>query len=244
MDKITFENQQIPLHYQIADYLLNMLKQGELDPGENLPPEEELRKIFSVSRTTIRRALEHLLNQGLLFRKQGKGTFWTEKAHSIHEEKLSGINREIFNITGETSVRVLGKEMTPGSPEVRSFLGLPEGEEVVIFRRVRYTGSEPMSYTVNYLPARIGDQVRESHLEKRTMLETLESVCGIGLSIVKHEVEVTRASSEIAGHLGIAVLDPVLTVNTTVFERDNSPVEIVWSYFVENKYKFRVVFDQ
>lgn len=244
MDKITFDNQQIPLHYQIADYLMNMLKSGEMNPEENLPPEEELRKIFSVSRTTIRRALEHLLNQGLLYRKQGKGTFWTPKAFGIREEKLSGINREIFNITGKTSVKVLASERAMGSQEVRNFLQLPEGEEVVIFRRVRFTGTEPMSYTVNYLPEKIGSRIENSHLQEMTMLETLENVCGIGLTVVKHEVEVTRASSEIAAHLGIAVLDPVLTVNTTVFEKENQPVEIVWSYFVENKYKFRVVFDQ
>lgn len=244
MDKITFDNRQIPLHYQIADYLLNMLKSGELNPEENLPPEEELRKIFSVSRTTIRRALEHLLNQGLLYRKQGKGTFWTDKAFDLQDEKLSGINREIFNITGETTVKVLTREKARGSREVRDFLKIPEEEDIVIFRRVRFTGSEPMSYTVNYLPESIGMKIQTKHLEAATMLETLENVCSIDLAVVKHEVEVTRASSEIAAHLAIAVLDPVLTVNTTVFDRKKLPVEIVWSYFVENKYKFRVVFDQ
>ncbi len=221
-----------------------MLKQGELNPEENLPPEEELRQIFSVSRTTIRRALEHLLNQGLLYRKQGKGTFWTNDAFGIRDEKLSGINREIFNITGETTVKVLAREQARGSRDARDFLLVPENEDIVIFRRVRFSGSEPMSYTVNYLPERIGQKIKTAHLEKATMLETLENVCNINLNVVKHEVEVTRASSEIAAHLAIAVLDPVLTVNTTVFDKDKLPVEIVWSYFVENKYKFKVVFDQ
>jgi len=244
MKKIKLENRQIPLHYQIADYLLVMLKRGDLNVNEHLPPEEELREIFSVSRTTIRRALEHLLNKGLLYRKQGKGTFWTDAANNLMQEKLSGINREIFNITQETTVKVLSRAKEKVDPEINSFLGIDSGDEVYIFKRVRFINREPMSYTINYLPVKYGELIKSGHLEDKTMLETLENVCKINLGTVKHEVEVTRVNSEVAENLKIAVLDPVLTVNTSVFDTDKNPVEIVWTHFVENKYKFRVVFDE
>jgi DNA-binding GntR family transcriptional regulator len=75
------------------------------------------------------------------------------------------------------------------------------------------------------------------------MLETLESVVKIKLGTIEHEVEVTRASAEIAKVLGLRLLDPVLTIKTSVFDAERGPVEIVWTYFVENKYKFRVVLE-
>ena len=119
MERIKLENTQIPLHYQISDYLLMMLKKGDIVTGEKLPPEEELKEMFGVSRTTIRRALEHLLHKGYLLRKQGKGTFWTETASQVQQEKLSGINRQIFNISEKTNywlkfliVRILTIKLT------------------------------------------------------------------------------------------------------------------------------------
>ena len=75
------------------------------------------------------------------------------------------------------------------------------------------------------------------------MLETLEADFKIDLGTINHEVEITRANSVTSELLKIAVLDPVLTIKTSVFDSLNNPVEIVWTYFVENKYKFKVVLD-
>ncbi len=76
------------------------------------------------------------------------------------------------------------------------------------------------------------------------MLETLENICHINLGRIEHEVEVTRANSEVSEHLKISALDPVLTVKTSVFDSENNPIEVVWTHFVENKYKFKVIFDE
>jgi DNA-binding GntR family transcriptional regulator len=76
-----------------------------------------------------------------------------------------------------------------------------------------------------------------------TMLETIEKVANVRIGTIEHEVEVTRATDVIAEHLAIPVLDPVLTIKTAVHAKTGGPIEIVWTYFVENKYKFRVVLD-
>ena len=244
MEKVIFENKQVPLHYQIADYLLVMLKKGNLPINERIPPEEKLTGVFGVSRMTVRRAIDHLLQKGLVMRKQGKGTFWTSDASSVIALKPSGINRQIFNISEETYVAVLSKTKETSSHEVAAFLGIPDESEVVVFKRIRSIKGEPMSFTVNYLPISVGGRIEKKHLETMTMLETLESVIHIDLGIVEHVVEITRASAEIAKYLGISVLDPVLTVRTYVFDSEKKPVEIVWTHFVENRYRFRVVLDK
>jgi GntR family transcriptional regulator len=244
MKKINLEKSPVPLHYQIADYLMMMLDQGELTADEKLPTEEQLRDIFSVSRTTIRKALDHLLYKGLLYRKQGKGTFWTDKVANIKKEKLSGINREIFKITQKTVAVVLSKDQIPAPKLIAEELGIPVGSTVIMFKRLRLADGEPMSFTINYLPPAYGGPIEKSHLEKMTMLETLESVVNADLGIIKHEVEITRANQEIAEILKISNLDPVLTVKTSVNDSRGGPIEVVWTHFVENKYKFRVVLDK
>ena len=245
MEKVRFENIQVPLHYQIADYLIDQLSRGELDPEERLLPEEELREIFDVSRTTIRKALEHLLKKGLLYRKQGKGTFWTAVARKRRREKLSGINREIFNVKEETTVSVLQRGRVKASPEISSFLGIAPDEEAMVFKRMRRDeNNEPMSFTINYLPVKLGDRITKQHLGAMTMMETLEKVLDLQLGTVEHQVEITRADAETAERLKISVLDPVLTINTRVYDIEKNPVEIVWTHFVESKYRFRVVLDK
>lgn len=241
MDKVKLDNTQIPLHYQIADYLMYMLRKGELDCNQKLPTEEKLTQMFDVSRTTIRRSLDHLLKKGYIYRKQGKGTFWTESIGKFQQEKLSGINRQIFAVQETTTVNVLLKKQVKADQEIAEFFG--NSNDVIAFKRIRYIGKEPMSYTVNFLPREIGELISKKHLEQYTMLESLETIAGINLGTIHHEVEITRSNSEISELLKVAVLDPVLTIKTSVYATDNSPVEVVWTHFVENMYKFKVVLE-
>jgi GntR family transcriptional regulator len=187
--------------------------------------------------------MEHLLAKGLLTRKRGKGTFWTDSAKEIKREKLFGVNKQIFNISEKTIVRVLSKTSGKGNRDVYEFLGAQNDDDFVIFRRVRDAGGSPMSYTINFLPERYGALIEKQHLQQMTMLETIEKIVGVRIGTIEHEVEITRATDVIAECLGIPVLDPVLTIKTSVYEKNGSPVEIVWTYFVENKYKFKVVLD-
>lgn len=244
MDVIKLNNAQIPLHYQIADYILALLNRGELDPTQQLPTEEKLREVFGVSRTTIRKSLAHLLSKGLLYQKQGRGTFWTAAAQVTKREKLSGINRQIFNIKEETTVRVLSKCKLKGTAEITAFLRLPPQSETIVFERLRYDNNEPVSYTINFLPISVGKSINKSHLQKMTMLETLERIAMVDLGTIEHQVEITRSDQITSKHLQVPVLDPILTVNTRVFDTRGVPVEIVWTHFVEQKYKFRVVLDK
>jgi GntR family transcriptional regulator len=243
-ERVVLENKQMPLHYQIADYLVNMLKNSEMPVEEKLLPEEKLRDVFGVSRATVRHALEHLSQRGMIVKKQGKGNFWTDVSKSVKTEKQSGINRQIFNISKKTTVKVLNKEWEKIPDAAAEFLGLDKGCYAYVFRRLRYLSDEPLSYTINYLPKNIGEKIQKKHLQQMTMMETLESIVGLTLGVVEHEVEITRANKQISGYLGNAPLDPVLTVKTSVYDIQKKPVEIVWTYFVENKYKFKVVLDK
>ncbi len=133
MNKVRLDNTHVPLHYQISDYLENMLKRGDLPGEERVPPEEELVAVFGVSRTTVRHSLEHLLEKGLLTKKQGKGTFWTDVARNLPREKLAGINKQIFSVSAKTTVRVLSKSLEKGNREVSRFLGCTGDTDFVVF---------------------------------------------------------------------------------------------------------------
>lgn len=243
MQKINLDNSQVPLHFQIADYLRVMLASGELSIDEPLIPEERLKEIFGVSRTTVRHAIDHLVQEGFLKRGRGRGTFWTESASSIRSEKLSGINRQIFGIDTVAEIMVFPRGMVIPPVEAAEFLGLIPGGKAISFERVRSKSSEPLSFTVNYIREEFGAKIKKSHLEKMTMLESLEKISAVKLGSIEHTVEVFRATQDVAAALRVSPLDPTLLVNTKVKNTDGDPVEFVNTYFVEDKYKFRVVLD-
>ncbi|PKN76768.1 MAG: hypothetical protein CVU52_03310, partial [Deltaproteobacteria bacterium HGW-Deltaproteobacteria-10] len=223
---------------------LNIMKNSETPIDGRLLSEERLKDLFGVSRATVRHALDHLSRKGLIIKKQGKGNFWTNASYQLRKEKQSGINRNIFQISENIKVKFIGKELEKAPAAVAEFLGLDKGNRVYKFRRLRYSNDEPFSYTINYMPKNIGEKILKKHLREMIMMETLENVVGLELGVVEHEVEINRANRMISVNLGVAPLDPVLAVKTSVYDKKHQPVEIAWTYFVENKYKFKVVLDK
>ena len=242
--KIILNNKRMLLHYQIADYLLNAMKQSETPIDGRLMPEERLKDLFGVSRATVRHALDHLSSKGMIVKKQGKGNFWTTASYQLRKEKQSGINRNIFQISENITVKFIDRELEKAPAAVAEFLGLDVGARVYKFRRLRCLNNEPFSFTINYMPKIFGEKILKKHLREMIMMEALENIVGLELGVVEHEVEVNRANRMISDNLGVAPLDPVLAVKTSVYDQNHQPVEIAWTYFVENKYKFKVVLDK
>ena len=90
MVKCLATNSKDPLYVQLADAILQAVKEGEFKGGEKIPSEEELRKLYGLSRVTVRTAIDSLVSQGILVKKQGKGTFVTVPIVESNTEHLRG----------------------------------------------------------------------------------------------------------------------------------------------------------
>jgi len=93
----TFPNRFIPLYYQLENILRSKIEGGEVLLNHKLPTEQELSQEYKISRATVRQALAALVSEGLLFRKQGKGTFVTEKAGQTKTVKVTGFTEDLFS---------------------------------------------------------------------------------------------------------------------------------------------------
>ncbi len=117
--------------------------------------------------------------------------------NQLRKEKQSGINRHIFLISENITVKVIGKELEKAPAVLAEFLGLDKGTRVYKFRRLRYLNNGPLSFTVNYMPISFGEKILRKHLREMIMMETLETVVGLEPGIVEHEVEINRANAMI-----------------------------------------------
>ncbi len=236
----TFPNRSIPLYYQLENILRSKIEGGEVLPNHKLPTEQELSREYKISRATVRQALAALVSEGLLYRKQGKGTFVTEKASQTKSVKLTGFTEDLFTEGHRAEVRVLDIKTVPAPERIATMLRIPRGEEIVRFKRIRSVDGSPFSYVVNYMVPEIGQKITEKELQQHTMLHLLEEKLGIPLGTIRHSVESVKADVEVSSLLGVSVFEPVLYMETSVYSAEGRAIEAVDTYFRSDRYRYTV----
>lgn len=201
-----------PLYYRLETILRAAIDSGEHAIGKCLPAEHELGRLYGVSRITVRRALENLVDEGLLVRKRGRagGTFVGEqkRRRGVPIGALDRVptTRQIDNI------RVLAFDLRPCDVKTAALLGLEASETIRYIERVMNTQDGPLGYVRNYLPTSIGKQVRRTDLDNRFLKHVLSETYGVKILKVRDEVEAHLADSRIATLLKIRTGSPILRI--------------------------------
>lgn len=150
MNPLRSEKREIPLYFQIEQILKSKIITGEFMPGDQIPTEKDLCETYGVSIITARQAILRLVNEGLLVRQQGKGTFVREDITDSDTLQLSGrINDLISSGLKTQEVNVLDIVKIKPNKRIAKILNLGPVEEVVKVRRTRSANNVPVSYIVN-----------------------------------------------------------------------------------------------
>ncbi len=241
------QKSDIPLYAQVQRTISSDISTGEFLPGEQIPPEKELAETYQVSVTTARQAILNLVNEGLLVRKQGKGTFVTDKASitkniatltmkgDISQVVPQGINRQ--------KVRVLEIVKTKPSRKVAKALAIGSEQEVIRVARTRSDDRVPVSYVKNYLPLEIGGKIEKSDLEKHSMLYVLRRKLGIPIKNGSQYIMATIANNEVASALSIDVYSPVFYLETVFFTAEGAPIDFAQTFYRSDRYRYMLSFD-
>ena len=210
-------------------------------PGEQIPTEKELCETYGVSSVTARQAILNLVNEGLLIRMQGKGTFVTEEIKNINTLQLSGSITDLITDGLKTQeVKVLSINRIKIPKRVAKLLKIKEGEEVVQVRRTRNSNNSPVSYIINYLPLEIGEKIKQEDLRVYPMLQILRDQFKIPLRSGTQFIEAIIADYDIASTLSVSITSPILYIETLVFEKRKKPVEFVQTFVRPDRYKYSV----
>jgi GntR family transcriptional regulator len=228
----------VPLYVQVRETLRSESRQ--LPPDTLIPTEQELGGRFGVSRITIRKAVDDLVNDGCLVRKQGRGTF-TTRPKLIHE--LSSITSwtEQLRALGH-SPRTTQRSCVETSPPLRvaRMLGLQSGETVMMLRRLRLGGEEPLSLMTNYLPSRLVPGLAEKSALIESLYELLEQRYGLVPSRAVDVVETRAATDEEAERLLIEPWSPLLVVTRVSYLEDGSPLEYAVAISRGDRFQYQV----
>ena len=230
----------IPLYYQLETSLKKRIMSGEFRPNQLLPGETALAEEYGVSRITVRQALSSLVDNGIVVRMRGKGTFVSDKLPPVESPKFSGSLEELVALGVRTKVKLLSMEPAEPNILVKNALQLADGELLYRIEKVRSVEGAPFSYVVNYLPRHIGKKLNRGDLSQKPLLTILKDDLGIEAKTATQTIEATSATPEVAGLLSINVGDPMLKVERTVYDKDKAVIEHVTVLYRADKYSFNV----
>jgi GntR family transcriptional regulator len=239
--KAILKRDPIPLYYQLTNLLRSQILCGELVRGAKLPTEVELTKKFGISRPTIRRAKERLVQEGMVHSIQGSGSYVTElKKWQSNPYTIETID-DIVTIGREMAFKIHDLHLIQNSEEIAEKLKNTKDRFVFRISGVRYNRGRPLSYVIYYLPFEIGSKIRLEKLDENPFILQLEKLAGIRVTEGLQSFYSGRADRKVAKNLGLRQGSPILVVETIYFDPDHRPVEYVKTqYRKEYRYCIRV----
>lgn len=229
---------RIPLHVQLERVLREKVR--SLNSGDRLPTEKELKEQFNVSGSTVRQALQSLVNEGLVYRKVAKGTFVAP--HHIREElsELLGFSQMARSMGFEPGGKLIEAGFVSAPNEVAAQLLLPPGTEVSKIVRVRYANSEPVCVETTYLLKHIGALLLDEDLETAAYYPLLEEKYHIILVAARETIGAAIATTRDADLLDIPRHSPVLTVERVTYSAEEVPCEVAYHVYRADRYRYGV----
>ncbi|WP_432498051.1 GntR family transcriptional regulator [Kineococcus gypseus] len=213
---------------------------AHLQPHELLPSEAELCEEFSVSRMTVRAAVQRLADDGLVYRSPGRGTFVADPRPHRRVERLRGFSAEARRKGVRPSSRVLAAEVRAGGAHELERLRLPAGSSVVDLQRVRLGDDVPIALERTVLPGELG-AVLDADLTTTSLharMRELGRTPTTGTSSIRAE----RADRPTARLLQVPAGSAVLVEERTVLDGEGRPVELTVSRYAGDRYALDAAF--
>jgi DNA-binding GntR family transcriptional regulator len=228
----------VPMYYQVAQQLEHAIETGELAAGTRLDGELALANQLGVSRPTLRRAIEYLVDRGYLVRRRAVGT------QVVHPKvrrpvELSSLYDDLAASRKDPRTKVLSLETIPASDRVAHALGLEDGVEVLAMERLRYADGQPLAVMRNWLP--VGLVELDAERLERAGLYQLMRAAGINLHLASQTIGARAASGAEARLLQAAKGEPLLTMERTTYNEHGLPVELGDHLYRASLYSFEIV---
>jgi len=230
----------LPVYHQIRRAIKYWVLDKHYLPNSRIPPENELASQFNVNRMTVRQALSSLVQEGLLIRRRGEGTFVTANEDLIQALSLKHIsltNELLLPLTKSKTLTVKKTEVEP-PPLVREKLELNPDEGLVVrITRDRLVPEGFRVFTINYLPLEIGRRIGAAQLMRRPLLKIMEEDLRVHFIEAYQTIEASFADEETASHLGLQPGVPTLLMERIMYTEKGKPVELVNSIYEAGSYK-------
>jgi GntR family transcriptional regulator len=229
----------VPLYLQIAQRIIAQVNSGQLSPRSQLPSERELAENFAVSRPTARQAIEELVEQGIVYRLQGRGTFVAQP--KIREVSGLGSFSDDMRRQGlEPSSHVLVQKIVQPDAQVRRKLRLGEGASILQLDRVRLANGRPVALESAAINLHLCPGLEKEDFASQSLYQVLRNRYGVYPEWAEAEIEARGALPHEAEVFGINVEQPVMVAYRLTYTETFEPIEYVNSVYWGDRFTFYI----
>jgi DNA-binding GntR family transcriptional regulator len=227
----------VPLYHQLAEQFRGAIGDGSMPVGSQLGNELAIADRFGVSRPTIRRAIQELVEQGLVVRRRGIGT---QVVHDLIERplRLSSLFDDLAQGAMHPQTTVLVNQIVPAPDEIASRLQVPPDEPVRRLRRLRIAGDEPLAILENFLPTSRVD-ITEADLEADGLYQAMRA-SGVRVRVANQRIGARAGTDEECRLLAEPPLSPMVTTERITHDDEGLPVEWGRHTYRASRYSFTV----
>ncbi len=231
----------IPYYIQVRDILQEHFQAGTWQPGDQLPGEPELCRMFGVSRPVVRQALNDLSNKGLIVREKGKGTFVAEsKIRESLVQKLTGSFQDMREQGHALVTQVLRQSVIPANRKVARYLQCGPDTPVIEIERLRFVDEVPLQLVTTYLPYTLCGGLIQEDLSHQSLYAFLEERFGVVIVHGRRSIEAVAANEYEARLLQVKKGAPLILLDSVSFVADGTPVEYYHALHRGDRTRFEV----
>jgi len=235
------ETPGMPLYTRVFADVADRIRRGEFATGQPIPTEHELCREYGVSRITVRRALEQLVQTHLLERRRGVGTFVRQHSENAKLLRLYGHLQDVLTFDQRLSYRVLARGLRRPPEEISAFFGTDPATRLYLIETLNRIDEEPYAISQFYFAAEYSDFAATINLaDERPPLRYLEQAAGVRVESGEQSIEPAQVQGKSAKLLGLPPGTPVLSTLRRYFAEGHRPVEAVKVLYHPERYRFDV----
>lgn len=235
----------VPLYVQIKEYILRNIRSGVYDVNERIPSERRLAEQFQVNRLTVSKAINELVQDGLLYTQVGKGTYVRPVKIDQTLQSLSSFTEDMTGRGKQASSRVLYAAVEPASDEVAKALGILPGVEVNVLSRLRMADDQLIAFERSHVIYALCPNLLEGRdFSSQSLYQVMREEYGIRLTYADQTIEAGVAEDEEIKVFGADTCTPILRITRVTHDENDRPVEYVQSSYHGDRYKFYTVLRQ
>ena len=241
-DQISMIFQNIPKYMYIKISLTNKLKSGELVEGDKLPTETELCDSYGCSRLTVRKALDELMQEGYIYKIQGRGTY--VKNRTPQKQNLQGISSCSLLIRSQNMTptkTILRKEIVPATAFIAGKFGLAENSPVLEYERVYYADGTPVIYSKSYFNISLLPDLEQYDLQNTSIISLIKEKYNLEIVCLNRELRAVISDEKSSKLLNIPEKFPLLQVTDLKggkFSDQDVPIEYYTFLYVTERIRY------
>jgi len=227
---------KVPLYFQLKEQIKHNILKGEYSEGDLIPSEREFSNNYDLSSTTIRRALNDLVQENFLERKAGKGTFVRRRKVKRDLRKVLGFTKNMTEMGLAPTTKVLSKKVVAANAFARERLGLKKGDTVVRLERLRLADDVPMMLETRYIRTDLCPDIEKEALSS-SLWRVFEEKYGLKPKRHSQGMKISTVSGRAAANLTLNDNSLVIMIKGVTYVQDNEPIECEESLYRSDKYE-------